>query len=546
MSSDQIDVPIVIAGGGPVGLMVARVLGGLGVRAMLVERNRGPTRHPKMDITNARSMELFRRFGLEDQLRAVAVPETSPFDVSWITTLAGHELHRFKYDSPEVMRQHIRAHNNGAQPQVPAMRVSQVEIEPVMRNAVAREPTIDARFGTAFEDLAYDGDTVVVALRHADGGDVATVRCRYLVGCDGGSSRVRGCLGIELDGQAAVTQRYMVHFRSTATDVLQRFGIAWHYQSALGTLIAQNDRDIWTLQTRPPAGVAADDVDPHERLRSFAGTDFDYEILVANPWTPHLLVARSYGTDRVFLAGDAAHQYIPTGGYGMNTGIGDAVDIGWKLAAVTKGFASPDILRTYDLERRPVGLRNCQGSRRHTGVRIDVASVYDRELGGDADDNAEQRRKAGAAIAALGNAENESWGLEHGYAYSGSPIVCGEAGVNVPDDPVVYVPTTVPGARLPSLYLDDGSALYDRLGPWFTLISFAGEPDRAWTDAAQNYGAPLHQIIIDAPAHRDIYQAELVLVRPDTHVAWRGSNAVFDINELKRTWARVLGWEMEP
>ena len=148
----------------------------------------------------------------------------------------------------------------------------------------------------------------------------------------------------------------MTHFRSGATDVLQRFGIAWHYQSDRGTLIAQNDRDTWTLQSRFSSDVAPDNIDPRALLRDFAGRDFDCEILVANAWTPHLLVADSYGAGRVFLAGDAAHQYIPTGGYGMNTGIGDACDLGWKLAAVLCGFASPALLRSYDRERRPVGV----------------------------------------------------------------------------------------------------------------------------------------------------------------------------------------------
>ena len=161
-------------------------------------------------------------------------------------------------------------------------------------------------------------------------------------------------LGIRLDGQARVMPRFMTHFRSTATDVLQRWGVAWHYQSAAGSLIAQNDRDIWTLQTRWPQDVAPETVNPHVLLRGFAGCDFDYEILVANAWTPHLVVAERYGLGRVFLAGDAAHQYIPTGGYGMNTGVGDACDLGWKLAAVLGGFGGPGLLASYDAERRPV------------------------------------------------------------------------------------------------------------------------------------------------------------------------------------------------
>ena len=186
-------------------------------------------------------------------------------------------------------------------------------------------------------------------------------------------------------------------------------------------------------------------------MDDFAGKSFPREILVANPWFTHLLLADRYQVGRVFLAGDAAHQYIPTGGYGMNTGIGDAVDLGWKLAATVRGFAGPGLLDSYERERRPVGYRNRIASERHTGVRLKIAELYQNERDPDA---------LGRAIAALGNAENESWGVEFGYRYDG-----------VEGDPVVYQPTTAPGARLPSTFLRDGSALYDRLGPWFTLLA---------------------------------------------------------------------------
>jgi 2-polyprenyl-6-methoxyphenol hydroxylase-like FAD-dependent oxidoreductase len=313
-------VPVLIVGGGPVGMTLARDLARREVNCMLVERNPTTTRHPKMDITNVRSMELFRRLALADELRAVAVPESHNFDVSWITSLSGHELCRFRYPSVTQWRRLIREKNDGSMPGEPPMRVSQVEIEPVLQRSIQTEPRVEARWGVVFDHLSQDQDGVTATLRTAEG-QTEQVRCSFLAGCDGGTSRVRGCLGIGLDGRSRVMDRFMTHFRSRATSVLQRFGVAWHYQSAAGTLIAQNDSDIWTLHTRWPKGIAPEAVDARELLRGFAGCDFDYEILVANAWTPHLLVAESYGIDRVFLAGDAAHQYIPTGGYGMNTGI---------------------------------------------------------------------------------------------------------------------------------------------------------------------------------------------------------------------------------
>ena len=326
-----------------------------------------------MDITNARSMELFRRLGVVDALRAVAVPESSNFDVSWITSLTGHELHRFRYPSVTDWRRLIAERNDGSMPCEPPMRVSQVEIEPVLQRAVQAAPMVEARWGVELEDIAQDEEGVTATLRTADGA-AEQVRCRYLAGCDGGTSRVRQCLGIRLEGQSRVQQRFLTHFRSTDTELLQRWGIAWHYQSAAGTLIAQNDKDIWTLQTRWPQETPPEDVDIAGLLRGFAGRDFSHEILVANAWTPHFVVAERYSEGRVLLAGDAAHQYVPTGGYGMNTGIGDACDLGWKLAAVLHGYggaASARVLRAgappgglAQLRRRAASQREARRDRR--------------------------------------------------------------------------------------------------------------------------------------------------------------------------------------
>ena len=484
-TSARHDTKVLIAGGGPVGMTLARTLATLGVRCLLVERNPTTTRHPKMDITNGRSMELFRRLGLVDTLRAAAVPEQNNFDVSWITSLTkergGRELHRFRYPSVVDKRAEILLRNDGSQPREPAMRVSQVLIEPVLRDAIFNHPLVDARWGVAFEDFVQDEEGVSATLRTVETGATETVRCDFLAGCDGGSSIVRERLGIGLEGRAAVAHRYMIHFRSDARDLLQAFGIAWHYQTARGTLIAQDDKDTWTLQTRPPPDVDVPSLDPERVLETWAGRPFAHEILIANPWFTHLLLAERYAGGRAFLAGDAAHQYIPTGGYGMNTGIGDAVDLGWKLAATLKGFAGPGLLASYERERRPVGLRNRLASGRHTDVRIRIGELYQSERDPDA---------LGRAIAALGNAENESWGIEFGYRYDG-----------VEGDPVKYEPTTAVGARLPSTFLADGSALYDRLGPWFTLLVFGGADPSALIDSAP---APLDTVIaiaeLQAPA----------------------------------------------
>jgi 2-polyprenyl-6-methoxyphenol hydroxylase-like FAD-dependent oxidoreductase len=512
----MIKTPVLIAGGGPVGMTLARTLASFGVRCKLVERQLSTTKHPKMDITNGRSMELFRRIGLVDKLRAVGVPEENNFDVCWITNLAkehgGRELHRFRYPSVVEKRVEILAKNDGTQPREPAMRVSQVMIEPVLQKSIVGDPLVDARWGHELERFEERDGSVTGYVRNVKTGTVEEIACDYLIGCDGGNSVVREQAGIGLGGTANVAHRYMVHFRSDARDVLQAFGSAWHCQSAMGTLIAQDDKDTWTLQMRVPGDP---NTDPNTVLDQWVGRGgFPRDILVANPWFTNLLLADRYDNGgRVFLAGDAAHQYIPTGGYGMNTGIGDAIGLGWMLAAVLKGYAGKELLSAYARERRPVGYRNRIASERHTGVRLKIAELY--KTIGDPD-------ALGRAIAAVGNAENESWGVEFGYRYDG-----------VEPDPVRYEPTTAPGARLPSVVLHDGSFLYDKLGRWFTLLCFGGADPSPVIDAAR---APLDTVIVDDPAVAPIYEAKLVLVRPDTHVAWRGN----DCRDGRAVWAKVL------
>lgn len=530
------EVPVLVAGGGPVGMTLAKFLAGFGVRCMLVERNPTTTRHPKMDITNARSMELFRKAGVVDQLRAVGVPTANNFDVTWITNLVGHELHRFRYESPDAWRVKISAAKDGSMPREAPMRVSQVVIEPVLAAAIKAEPLVEARWNVGLESAEQDADGVTVTLRDSETGAVEQVRCQYLAGCDGGGSLVRKGLGIRLGGRAAVMPRYMTHFRSRDFPKIHPFGQAWHYQSAFGTIIAQDDDEIWTLQSRFwPENTAPENVDPNVLLREFAGRDFGYEILVANHWTPHLLVAESYGEGRIWLAGDAAHQYIPTGGYGMNTGIGDAMDLGWKLAAMVQGWGGPALLPSYHAERHPIGLRNCAASGDHTRVRGEIGAIY-RDYGARLLDDAEARAECGRRIGALRNDENECWGIEYGYWYQGSPVVCAD-GEDAPQEWLTYTPTTVPGVRLPNVFLDDGTALHDALGPWFTLLAVGVAPDEGLVQAARERGLPLKVLAPRDGWLQDVYGQRQMLVRPDQHVAWRGVEA----KDPDAVLARVLG-----
>ena len=536
------EAPVLIAGGGPVGLFLALELNHRGIDTILVERNPSTTRHPKMDVTNGRSMEHFRRLGVADRIREEAVPLDHCMDVSWCTRLAEWELARFPYANVEQQRARIRATRDGTLPLEPNMRISQVRLEPVLKRILEEQAEhVSVRFGWGLESFEQDADGVTATIRNSETDESRTIRSQYLAGCDGAGSVVRKGLQIDLDelpGSGAF-RMFLVHFRSSELEFFERFGTAWHLQSPLcGTIISQNDRDTWTIHVGMPPDVKEEDIDPRAFLFENLGREVDCEILVANAWRPRLAVAESYGRGRVWLAGDSVHQVVPTGGYGMNTGVGDAVDLGWKLAATIEGWGGADLLASYEAERRPVALKNREASARHMGIRLEIAGAATPQIHEDSSAGAIARRALGRKILDLGNLENEALGIELGYRYDDSPIVCHEEGEPPPFEAERYLPSTWPGLRVPSVFVSGGEALFDLLGRGFTLLRFAAVDTGALEIAARERGLPLHVLDVRDDDARRIYQRDLVLVRPDHHVAWRGNAEPQDASAVI---ARVCG-----
>lgn len=530
------DCDVLIAGGGPVGLLLAYELQARGVSVILVERNRETTRHPKMDITNGRSLELMRRFGLAERVRDVAVPRDHGMDVVWVSRFSEWELARFRYADPLTRQAEIRARNDGSQPLEPDMRLSQIVLEPLLRDALVATGKVDVRFGVELTGFEQDADGVTARVIDRDGRRVA-IRARLLAGCDGGRSTVRAALGIECSGQWAVAQLYMVHFALDDAAAMRRHGRAWHYQAPLGaTLIAQDDDRTLTLHKLLPPGTDVAAIDPRAFLYATLGLEFGCTILRANAWTPHLVVADRYGAGRVWLAGDAAHQYVPTGGYGMNTGVGDAADLGWKFAAFVQGWGGDGLLASIERERRPVGLANCQAAAAHAAVRGQIDRAYTPDIHADSAAGAAARAALGAHILALGNAENEARGIEFGYRYRDTPIIVRDTDDAEPEwRQLDYVPSTWPGARPPHLFLADGSALFDHFGMGFTLVVFVADDGAALLDSAAALGLPLKILRIDDAAVRAVYERDYVLIRPDQIVAWRGNQLPADCRALLDT-----------
>lgn len=525
MTTQRIEIPVLIAGGGPVGLTMAVELAHYGVKSLLVERNETTTRHPKMDLTNGRCMELFGRTGLAERLRAVGVPEDSNYDIIWASDLKpiSRELHRFCYPSNQIEYWRRRSQNDGTLTREAPLRVSQILIEPEIRKA-AEEAGADLRFATRLERFVQDEDGVTATIVDAKTGQTTEVRARYLLACDGGNSTVRTQLGIESDGRLGAAHMYLVHFRSTAYDVLHKFGQGWHYQTGWGQIVAQDDREEWTLHCLVPPDEGFEAIDPRKLVTDLLGTDFDFEVLVANPVTLNYQVAHQYRVGRTFLVGDAAHQFVPTGGYGMNSGIAEVANLSWKIAAALNGWGGDALLSSYHDERQPIAYISKATSERHLGVRAAIYQLFEAatDLDADTDEAARQRLELGRKIAELGNGENEAWGTEHGYRYGQSPVIPDEPGYPPPFDMMSAKPSTWPGSRLPSMFLADGSAVYDRLGKWFTLLVLDDVDISPIEAAAAKRGIPLEIVRIDEEKVRQVYEKALILVRPDQHIAWRG------------------------
>lgn len=531
METIRQEAPVVVVGAGPVGLMTALELAHHGVACLVAEQNEVPTLHPKMEFTNPRTMEHLARLGLASEVRGAGVGSDYPFDVIWSTGFNGSRIARWEQPSVSQRWKRIKECNDGTQPSQPYQRISQAHLEPVLWEACQRHPLIDFRTQWRFVGVEQDDQTVTTTFEELGAGGTREVSAAYLVGCDGASSRVRRSVGIGLSGGGvadapdggveAVPAVFSVTFRSEARDLLFGQGYFWHYFTSRYALISLDEAGTWSIHA-----LHAEDFDPPPEdaaawVRSMLGVDVRIdEVLVTSTWAPRYVIADSYRNGRVLLAGDAVHQMFPAGSHGMNTGVGDAVDLGWKLAAAVRGFAGPALLDSYETERRPVGLRNMTMSRRHLQVHIEHMRL----------------RESGAALAHLEDfltsepAENTYEGVYLDYRYGDSPVICHDQHDSAPDcDPLRYSPNTQPGSRPPSLFLEDGSQLFDKFGSGFTLVDATGD-DRAQPllAAARDRGVPLEQVVVDRGELRALWRCDLVLLRPDQHVAWRGDTSPAD------------------
>lgn len=525
------DTKVLIVGAGPVGAILALELARHGTSCILLERSCGVPRHPKMDFVNGRSMELLRRLGLTEEIRAVGVPIDQRFTFLWTRSFAQPPVASWSHPSVAESLRTAAQHNDGRHTREPYQRVIGSRLEDIVRRRCREHPLIDFREGWRVDGVEQgSGVACVHAVRVADG-EPTDITAAYVVGCDGASSAVRAAAGLEVDQLGPVSMNCNVYFRSSDPALLRHGRFFLAVASTGVTLVSRDGGSTWTGVFPQPDGHPFEG-DPVPVLRERLGIDFvvDEVMSVAN-WENRLSVATAYRCGSVLVAGDAAHQFFPSGGHGANTGIGDAIDLGWKLSAVLDGWGGPALLDSYEAERRPVALFNRE-------MCFAVMEVWRRFM---------LLERGGASPAQLsGYLSHQAFhvdnlGIHTGGRYHRSPIVCSEPADEEPawhSDRIE--PTTWPGGRAPSMRLANGEEIFDRLGAAFTLVDLssrrAGSP---LIERAAQLRVPVSYLEIDDPGVRDIWQRDLVLVRPDEHVAWRGNAVPADLDHLLLT---VSGW----
>ena len=513
--------PVLIVGGGPVGLALSIDLSWRGIHHVLVERDDPSARavHPRMDQVGIRSMEHFRRLGIVAEIEAAGFPRDMQRDVVFATAVLGHELAREPFEADAT---------RAPPPFSPQKHelCPQNFLDPALQAVAQRSPLADIRYRTRLTGLAEHGGVVHCRLAEEATGREHTLVADYVAGCDGSGGFVASHLG--LSPQASTTLARSTNIFVTCPELRWRRAGPGAYRYVLvgpkgvwASVVNMDGRNLWRIQVLGDAERPSwSPEDLHDVVQRAVGAEVDYHLESIVPWVRRELIMDRFSAGRCFLVGDAAHQFSPTGGYGMNTGLGEAFDLSWKLAATLEGWGGPGLLASYEAERRPVAIRNA----RRATVNFDrMRQPREHPLvlaPGAAGDRC--RREVGEAIRRSMAEEWESMGIHLGYSYAGSPIVCDDGAPCDHSDPSNYVQTACPGMRAPHVWLGPGRSTLDLFGRCHVLLGFDADADPGPLVAeARRQGMPLRYEALANPEAAGFYGRRWVLVRPDGHVAMR-------------------------
>jgi 2-polyprenyl-6-methoxyphenol hydroxylase-like FAD-dependent oxidoreductase len=533
---EPIESNVLIVGAGPVGLTLAIDLAWRGIDVTVVE-TRAPAAppEPKCNHVAARTMEIFRRLGLAEKVRNAGLPADYPHDIVYRTTFTGHELARIPIP---CRRDRFTAKDgpdcNWPTPE-PPHRINQIFLEPILFEHAAAQPRIRIVNRTSVEDVVVENTSATVALRDLETGAVRRLSCRYLVGCDGARSVVRKAIGAELAGDAVVQRVQSTYIR--APDLIDR----QHHERAWGTgvinprragmVYAIDGRERWLVHNYMKPGEGEfDSVDRDACIRTIlgVGANFRYDIISREDWYGRRLIANKFRDRCAFIAGDAAHIWVPYAGYGMNAGIADAMNLSWLLAAHLNGWAPASILEAYEAERWPITSQVSRFAMTHAEAEIRRRGAVPDEIEDAGPEGERARRQVGRLSYEINVQQYACAGLNFGTYYDRSPIIAYDGAEHPAYTMDSYSPSTVPGCRTPHLWQADGNSLYDAIGPEFTLLRLDSAMDVAALEAAaHSRRLPLRVLNVERPA-TGAFDGALVLSRPDQHVAWRGNNLPAD------------------
>ena len=534
MTQETIETDVLVVGAGPVGLTLAIDLASRGVDVVVAEqRPKGARPEPKCNHVSARSMEIFRRLGLAGALRAAGLPEDYPNDISYRTSFTGAELTRIVIPCRRD-RYSMKDGPDGWWPTPePPHRINQIYLEPIL--VAHAEAMARIRLLHRTEIVAVDQDEAgaTAAARGLDDGRDIAIRARYLVGCDGGRSLVRKAIGAAFTGDAVVQRVQSTFIRAPALIGLQRHDNAWATFALnprrTGNVYAIDGRETWLVHNYlKPDETDFDAVDRDWAIRTILGVGpaFDYAILSREDWIGRRLVADRFRDRRLFIAGDAAHIWVPYGGYGMNAGIADAAGLAWLIAAHMAGWAPAGILDAYERERLPITTQVSHFAMDHAHKEIRNRQGVPANI--EAEDAA-----GAAARAALGRATYDlnvqqycCAGLNFGSYYDQSPLIAYDGAAHPGYSMGHFTPSTVPGCRTPHVWLADGTSLYDATGPGHALLRLdpAADPGPLLA-AAVARGLPLKLIDVPPALMPEAGGRTWIIARPDQHVGWRGTAA---------------------
>ena len=548
----QITTQVLISGGGPCGLMLANELGRRGIECLVLDQKPGTAFNPQANATQARTMEHFRRLGFAHEIRAQGLPPDHPTDIAYLTRFAGQELARLRLTTAAAAPQLVKNLSGSWSAAELPHRVSQKYVEVILRHQAQQLPSIDLRYGWQLTSFTDKGNGVEALAQALGSEQVCSIKADYLIGADGARSMVRSQLDIAWEGASGFKRKFMggkmlaVYLRCPDFYAHNPNDRAWMYvmvnpqlRGFIMSVDGQSEFAFHIQMANDAETEALTEADARSLFAQSYGKDLAIEILSMATWTAgHALVAQSMQKGRVLLGGDAAHLFTPTGGLGYNTAVEDAVNLGWKLAAVLKDQAPESLLASYELERKLLAQRNTSYARQ----LADSIGLFDAAPELEAMTAKGEQARALASDYLNGHVRREFNipGITFGGRYDGSPIIVSDGSTPPPDQPNSYEASACPGGRPPHAWLADGTSLFDAFNFEWTLLSLGPDaPDATpFIDSAAAMGLDLKLLTQNSVSLLDLYAAPLVLIRPDQIVAWRG----FAANQASRVLQQALGF----